>query len=239
MPNTRTSPQRTRGFVKKTKAATTIQRHTRKVKNYDTCVICYDKILPSSNDEKSCNIHKNHFHKECMIQYLTTDNKLRCPLCRNKVNLNSNTKEILKILEENDIKNISKELIKMINDLENHKDAAYMVSKLKTKMSFFIRGVRNLTDLYKNPNQVILLLTKMNFNSVKKGYILQYIEGMKAIKKEIYDKIEFIKRNEGLLSLKAYNDNSKKSKSNKSAPGDIGLMHHNKNFQTQVPPGVF
>ena len=58
-----------------------------------------------------------------------------------------------------------------------------MVSDLKTKMSFFIRGVRNLTDLYKNPNQVILLLTKMNFNSAKNGYILPYIQGMKTIKK--------------------------------------------------------
>lgn len=239
MPNTRTSPQKTRAFVKKTKAATTIQRQTRKLKNYDTCVICYDKILPSSNDKKSCDIHKNHFHKECMIQYLTTDSKLRCPLCRNKVNLNSDVKEILELLEENDIKNISKELIKLINDLEKHKYAQTMVSNLKTKMSFFIRGVRNLTDLYKNPNQVILLLTKMNFNSVKNGYILQYIEDMKAIKKEIYDKIEFIKRNQGLLSLKAYNDNSKKNKSNKSAPGSIALMQHIKKTQMEVPPREF
>ena len=239
MPNTRTSPQKTRAFVKKTKAATTIQRHTRKVKNYDTCVICYDKILPSSNDEKSCNIHKNHFHKECMIQYLTTDNKLRCPLCRNKVNLNSDTKEILKILKENDIKNISKELIKMINDLEKHKDAVTMVSNLKTKMFFYIKAVRELTELYKNPSQVILILTKTKFDSFKNSYILSYIKALQLIKKEIYDKIEFVKKNQGLLSLKAYNDNSKKSKSNKSAPGSIALMHHIKKTQIEVPPREF
>lgn len=84
------------------------QQFKDKLKNYDTCVICYDKILPSSNYKKSCDTHKNHFHKECMIQYLTTDSKLRCPLCRNKVNLNSDVEKILEI---------SKELIKLINDL--------------------------------------------------------------------------------------------------------------------------
>ena len=55
-----------------------------------------------------------------MIQYLITDSKLRCPLCRKKVNLNSDVEKILKILEKICKKHIKK-MIKMINDLKNKK----------------------------------------------------------------------------------------------------------------------
>ena len=88
------SPIRTRSRVmQENSALSTINRYTKKYKNYHECLICLKKMNKNSIDNFSCSTHKNHFHKTCMLKWLESDTKLSCPLCRRQVNLDENAKK--------------------------------------------------------------------------------------------------------------------------------------------------
>ena len=54
-----------------------------------TCLICYENYKENSRVCFSRNENcKHHFHRKCLLRWLTADYKTTCPICQNEYNSN-------------------------------------------------------------------------------------------------------------------------------------------------------
>ena len=63
---------------------------TREIKHTEaTCLICYGDYKENSRVCFSRNENcKHHFHRNCLLKWLTADYKTACPICQNEYNSN-------------------------------------------------------------------------------------------------------------------------------------------------------
>lgn len=236
------SPIRTRSRVmQENSALSTINRYTKKYKNYHECLICLKKMNKNSIDNFSCSTHKNHFHKTCMLKWLESDTKLSCPLCRRQVNLDENAKKIIATVNKMHEKNlylIVKDILLFVNS-HDKKSLLLEIPDLKHKIDLLMKSIQIIESLYNSPNNIIQLLNKFDFKTVYNKYIGLYIVFMNDITEEFYniiDKNKAKKRLKGLLSnrdLGLIRSRNSRDKKNNSAPSNIALMN---NIKKEVPP---
>ncbi len=230
------SPIRTRSrVIQENSALSTINRYTKKYKNYHECLICFKKMNKNSIDNFSCCIHKNHFHKTCMQKWLECDTNLSCPLCRRQVNLDENAKKIIAIvnkMHEQNLYQIVKDIMLFVNS-HDKKSLLLEIPNLKHKINLLMKSIQIIESLYNTPNNIIQLLNKFDFQTVHDKYIGIYIFYMTNIIEEFYniiDKNKAKKRLKGLLSdkdlgliIRSHNSRYKK---NNSVPSNIALMNN-------------